>query len=63
MIRAFGAVAALLGLVVVRSSRRGEGLGSAFMFVLGIALCVLGVYCVFFEDGRGAARWLPFLVD
>lgn len=61
MFKLVGMLAAALGLGIMSMARSGEGIGSALFFLLGLALFAFGLYLVFFEDGMGAARWLPFL--
>lgn len=56
-----GLLAAGLGLLVMNLSRRDEGCGAVAFFLLGLTLAAFGAYLLFFEDGQGAARWLPFL--
>lgn len=61
MFKLAGIVAVVFGFLVARSARRGDGISSAAGFVLGLAFIGAGLYLIFVEDGRGAARWLPFL--
>ena len=61
MFKLAGVIAVMLGFLLARSARRGEGLGAAAAFLVALAICAAGLYLIFVEDGQGAARWLPFL--
>ena len=61
MFKLLGMLASALGVAIMASARRGEGIGAAFSFLVGLGMFAFGIYLIFFEDGRGAARFLPFL--
>ena len=53
-----GLVLLFVGLALMYFARQSHGVGSAFLFLLGLFLLGFGAYLLFFEQGEGAGRLL-----
>jgi sulfite exporter TauE/SafE len=58
---ALGIVLAFIGFWVMSLARKTEGVSGALFFLIGLALLLMGFYLALFEEGSGAARWIPWL--
>ena len=61
MLSCGGILLLLLGVLVLWLARDSEGLTRSITLVLGILLCVAGLWYALFETGEGLARFLPSL--
>lgn len=58
---ALGILLALVGLWIMSFARKTEGVSGAALFLIGLALMLMGLYALILETGSGAARWMPWL--